>query len=71
MDAVDIVDAVAVFDDNRCIGCGLCVTGCPNQALTLERRREVPVPPETRAEMAVRILTSRDKLDDFMKLMNR
>ncbi len=71
MAAVEIVDEVASIDETRCIGCGLCVTGCPNEALMLERRREVPVPPETRAEMAMRILTSQDKLDDFMKLMNR
>ncbi len=71
MGALEVIDEAVQLDEARCIGCGLCVTGCPNGALALERRREVPAPPETRAEMAVRILTSQDKLDDFMKLMNR
>ena len=32
----------------RCIGCGLCVTGCPNEAVELERRDEAAIvhPPD-------------------------
>ncbi len=71
MGAVKIVDEFAVITADRCIGCGLCVTGCPNQALTLERRREVPVPPESRGEMGMRILKAQGKLDGFTKLMHR
>ena len=26
--------------EDRCIGCGLCVTGCPAQAVTLRRKPE-------------------------------
>ena len=29
--------AVAIIDEARCIGCGLCVTGCANEAARLER----------------------------------
>jgi ferredoxin len=35
------------LNSDRCIGCGLCVTTCPSQALTLERKSEdniLPVP---------------------------
>lgn len=35
------------FNSDRCIGCGLCVTTCPSEALTLERKSEeniLPVP---------------------------
>lgn len=51
------VDAVAVNDDGvrvvhreSCIGCGLCVTGCPAEAARLRRKPddEVVAPPATR-----------------------
>ena len=29
-----------MVDQARCIGCGLCVTSCPNQAARLERKAE-------------------------------
>lgn len=36
-----------VLNSDRCIGCGLCVTTCPSEALTLERKMDdviMPVP---------------------------
>jgi electron transport complex protein RnfB len=51
------VDAVAVADDGvrvvrreSCIGCGLCVTGCPSEAARLQRKPEdeLVAPPATR-----------------------
>jgi electron transport complex protein RnfB len=51
------VDAVAVGDDGvrvvrgeSCIGCGLCVTGCPAEAARLRRKPEdeILAPPATR-----------------------
>jgi ferredoxin len=32
-----------VVDQARCIGCGLCVTGCPNEAAQLERKTEAEI----------------------------
>ena len=32
-----------MVDQSRCIGCGLCVTGCPNQAARLERKAEAGI----------------------------
>jgi ferredoxin len=29
---------VSVVDRKRCIGCGLCVTGCPNNVAKLQRK---------------------------------
>jgi ferredoxin len=37
MKAITIIDEVANIEKNKCIGCGLCVTGCPEQALLLQR----------------------------------
>jgi electron transport complex protein RnfB len=51
------VDAIAVTDDGvrvvrreSCIGCGLCVTGCPDEAARLRRKpeNEIVAPPATR-----------------------
>ncbi len=51
------VDAIAVNDDGvrvvrreSCIGCGLCVTGCPEEAARLRRKPEdeIVAPPATR-----------------------
>ena len=32
-------------DLDRCIGCGVCATGCPSEAIQLEERAGIPVPP--------------------------
>jgi ferredoxin len=34
---------VSVVDRKRCIGCGLCATGCPNNVAKLERKPESEV----------------------------
>ena len=33
-------EGIAVVQPERCIGCGLCVTGCPEQAVALSRKPE-------------------------------
>jgi formate hydrogenlyase subunit 6/NADH:ubiquinone oxidoreductase subunit I len=48
MDAISMTeDQVASIDLHRCIGCGLCINTCPEEALTLaakpeEKHREPP-----------------------------
>ncbi|HEY5275252.1 MAG TPA: 4Fe-4S binding protein [Coriobacteriia bacterium] len=37
MGAISEGDGFSVVDRGRCIGCGLCVTGCPNDIARLER----------------------------------
>jgi ferredoxin len=39
-----------VIRDNLCIGCGVCASNCPNNAISLEKVRNV-VPVKTQAEM--------------------
>jgi ferredoxin len=47
MEAIDLVEDIAVINNGRCIGCGVCVHHCPEDAMKLERtgNREVFVPP--------------------------
>jgi Fe-S-cluster-containing hydrogenase component 2 len=78
MDALSMVDALAVLETNRCIGCGLCVTTCPSGALTITRKPpelQLPVPKnqreafilraKARAEAQMEII---DKMDRYKKL---
>lgn len=65
--AILMVDNFPHPEENRCIGCGLCVTGCPQNALNLKRREKVKEPPLTVKEMGMKILTERNKLDEFVK----
>jgi ferredoxin len=43
-----VEDDVSVIDLTKCIGCGLCVTGCTNEAVKLNLRpdAEIITPPE-------------------------
>jgi len=43
-------DDIAVVDGVRCIGCGLCASTCPSEALSLQRRpEELPPVVDSRA----------------------
>jgi Fe-S-cluster-containing hydrogenase component 2 len=47
MEAIELEENIAHVDENRCIGCGVCVHHCPEEAMNLARtgNREVFVPP--------------------------
>jgi len=64
MEAINMVDDVAVVDLNRCIGCGLCVSTCPTEAVRLMKKSEDRqyVPPETGMETYLRIAQERGKI---------
>ena len=68
MKAIEMVDQEPVMIMERCIGCGLCATGCPNDARRMEKAVEVPEPPSTPAEMGARVLKDRGKLDAYLEL---
>ena len=50
-------NGVAQIDFDYCIGCGLCVTTCPSEALSLKRKdeSEIKVPPANAFELYQKI----------------
>ena len=67
--AIEIKHDKAVITEEKCIGCGLCVTGCPSDALVLEIRKDVPDVPKTMQEMMMKMLMEKGKLEKFTKLI--
>ena len=70
--AAQVADGVARVDTARCIGCGLCATACQSGAMSMQLRAEaVPEPPATVAELGIRVVAEKGRLDDFLPLMAR
>jgi Fe-S-cluster-containing hydrogenase component 2 len=69
MDAIEMKDDIAVVTQEKCIGCGLCVTACPVEAIVLLRKSDPPEVPATGQELVGKVLTEKGKLKDFMRLM--
>jgi H+/Na+-translocating ferredoxin:NAD+ oxidoreductase subunit B len=69
MGAIEISDDTAGVALEKCIGCGLCVSTCPAEAIQLTRRDQEPEVLPTLRDLGVRILTEKGKLEDFLKQM--
>lgn len=59
MDAIKVEDDIAEIVDGRCIGCGLCVSHCPEDALSLEEKPGMEPPPKDFREIFDRIAAER------------
>jgi electron transport complex protein RnfB len=64
MEALSLVDEVAVPDLNRCIGCGLCVTVCDTGSLYLVRKppQDQPAVPTSLARAYMNLAKARGKM---------
>lgn len=69
--AISMDSGTAVVNPESCIGCGLCVTGCPEKTISLDERAVAEAVPANIQELGVKVLQEKGKLEDFMKLMQR
>jgi len=51
-------DNLPKVDLDRCIGCGVCATGCPMEAIELEERPGIPIPPVDQKALNTAMKTS-------------
>jgi len=64
-----ISDNTAALSPEKCIGCGLCVSVCPGQAITLARRDNPPEVPPTTRDLGVKVLGEKGRLEGFLRQM--
>jgi electron transport complex protein RnfB len=64
MEAINLLDEKASIDLDRCVGCGLCVTTCPTEVLSLVKKSpgELYIPPDKPFEAYRRIAMERGKI---------
>ncbi len=71
MKAIEIIDDVAVLIPERCIGCGLCVSACPVDAIELVKREEPPEVFATAQELTMKMAEEKGKLESFLTVLQR
>ena len=51
MDAIKMKDTTAVIDQSKCIGCGVCVAACKFESLSMVKKQQEIIPPQTTEEL--------------------
>jgi Pyruvate/2-oxoacid:ferredoxin oxidoreductase delta subunit len=69
--AIEVQNDLARVSRERCIGCGLCVSTCETNALSMVQRKDAGVPPKTISEMGMRVLTEKGRLQEYMGLNSK
>ena len=52
-------EEVPVVDFDRCFGCAVCATGCPEDAITMVNKPDFPEPPKNGKELKAAIVASK------------
>ncbi|MFW9874504.1 MAG: 4Fe-4S binding protein [Candidatus Thorarchaeota archaeon] len=71
MDAISIVDNVAVVNLDRCIGCGNCVATCGMNAISLYKKKKEVTPPKSSDRMYMKIMMKRRGLLGTLKMAGK
>jgi Na+-translocating ferredoxin:NAD+ oxidoreductase subunit B len=69
MDAISADEGYATVDLNRCIGCGVCVSKCPANAIEIKEKESKYVPPKNSDKMYQKILMERVGVKGMLKIM--
>jgi len=67
MEALSVDTDISTVDLDRCIGCGVCVSTCPNKAMELKRKDSIYVPPKDTDAMYKKILMERIGVGGMLK----
>ena len=66
--SIEMINDIAEVDIEKCIGCGICAAGCPNDAIRMERQLDIPDPPANIMEYGMQLLQEQGKLEAFIEV---
>ena len=71
MGAISYADAVASVDRRLCIGCGLCVSACEQEAIHLVEKEVTKTPPKDAGDLYKQIMLERFGVLGTMKMVGK
>jgi Fe-S-cluster-containing hydrogenase component 2 len=51
-----------VVDEEYCLGCGVCASFCPIDAMKMKERERKVIPPKTYKELMVRLMKEKGRM---------